>query len=123
LPARRIDVQGDAQLVAVECAEVVAVTRRVRIESELAECVPALRALDLDDPGAEIGELQPRVRARDELPQLENAYTSQRTRHARSAVSRACRSRAPGDTPCRRGTASCLACVPARGRGRASPSP
>ena len=122
LSARRIEVQGDAQLVAVECAEVVAVTRGVRIESELAECVPAPRPLDLDDPGAEIGELQPRVRARDELPQLENADAFQRARHARSAVSRACRSRAPGDTPCRRGTASFPACVPARGRENAFPS-
>src|SRR6266480_7645622 len=81
LPGRRGDVEGEAQLVAVECAEVVAVTRRVRAQPELAECVPALRALDLDDPGAEIGELQPRVRARDELPQLENADAFQRTRH------------------------------------------
>src|SRR5258708_6485881 len=122
LPARRIDIQRDAQLVAVERAEVVAVPLRIRAETELPERVPALGPFDLDHPGAEIGELQPRVGAGDELPQLEDADAFQRAGHARSAVSRVCRSRAPGDTSCRRETASCPLCGPARGRGSASPS-
>ena len=71
LAARRVDVEREAQFVPVEGAEVVAVAFAGG-ETELAEGVALPGALHFYDGGAEVGELQPRVRPCDELPKLDS---------------------------------------------------
>ena len=72
LALRRLEVDRDAALVAVE---VVVARPRARHAPRL---VAAVRVLDLDHVGAEIGEDERRRRPGDDVPQLENAQARER---------------------------------------------
>ncbi len=80
---RRAQIDREAALVAVVAAEM----RAVEAAAEAAEGVAAVRVLDLDDVGAEVGEHHPGQRPGDHGRQLDDPDAGKRRRHLRWSVS------------------------------------
>src|SRR5262249_53574070 len=76
-------IEREAQLVAIEGAELMTVAVRfLPGDAKLAERIADPGTLDLDHLRAQVGEQQARIRARDELAELEDLDAFERTRHA-----------------------------------------
>ena len=86
---RRAEIERDAPLAAVQQVEIgcraAGIARWREPRRKLAHAVAAVRILHLDDVGAEIGQKQRRVCARQQPREIEHPHAGKRRLHQRSA--------------------------------------